>query len=310
MQDQIELKINNRYKIIKMKFLQLTNILLLSLLITSCYKEDKIESELGKPRHEIEFKDNPIDKYIYEVFTETDVAILYNFSELDYKWNLGSSSLSQYLLNLQENREILNDGIKYLDRVLIGNYDTKFKKNYFPLNILLCDSIRLVNRKENLPILTGRNYLAIGQINNSLKTKTAQELANLKGVINGELWGYTIYNNGLMTFPADFFAPCEEMYGLKIGSKTENPDFDSKKLGFWIQDPSTSSSYTYMAPRKDGDISQFVQMITSHSEQEIMSKMEGYPVLYNKYVILTNYFKTEHGVDLQAIGNNKPTVIN
>lgn len=112
-----------------------------------------------------------------------------------------------------------------------------------------------------------------------------------------------------MKFPADFFAPCEEMYGLKIGARAENPDFDSKKLGFWVQDPSTSSSYTYMAPRKDGDISQFIEMITSHSEQEIMPKMEGYPVLYNKYVILTNFFKSEYGLDLQAIGNNKPTVI-
>ncbi|MFA6759369.1 MAG: hypothetical protein WCR61_08650 [Bacteroidales bacterium] len=291
-----------------MKYIKITTILFLTILLTSCYKEDKIESELGKPHHQIEFKDNPVDKYIYEMYTNTGVAILYNFSELDYKWNLGSNSLSNFKLNLQEDRDILNDGIKYLEKVLIGNYNTDFKKKHFPLNILLCDSLTVIDRSNSDPILTGRNYIAIGQINSNLKSKTAKELTELKGIINGELWGYTIYLNGLMTFPADFFAPCEDLYGYKIGSKSENPNFDSKTFGFWERDESTSSA-THMAPRKEGDISQFIEMITSHSKEELMPKMEGYPILYNKYIILTNYFKSEYGLDLQAIGNNKPTVL-
>lgn len=308
MQDLTEQRINNISKIIKMKYIKLATILFLSLLATSCYKEAKIESELGKPHHKIEFKDNPIDKYIYDVNTKTGVVILYNFSELDYKWNLGSSSLSDYNLKLQSNREILENGIKYLDKVLMSNYEDNFKKNYFPLNILLCDSLSEPGKVNSIPITTGRNYIALGLIGSSLKSKTAQELTTLKGVINGELWGYTIYLNGLMKFPADFFAPCEDLYGYKIGSKSENPNFDSKTFGFWERDESTSSA-THMAPRKEGDVAQFLKMITSHSEQEILQKMEGFPILYNKYVILTNYFKSQYGVDLQAIGNNKPTPI-
>ncbi len=291
-----------------MKYIKLASILLISTLITSCYKEGKIESELGKPHHQIVFKDNPVDSYIFNVNEKTGVVILYEFSELDYKWNLGSSSFSDYKLKLQPNREILADGIKYLDKVLMSNYDDNFKKKHFPLNILLCDSLTETFKTNSLPITTGRNYIAIGQINSSLKNKTAQELADLKGVINGELWGYTIYLNGLMKFPADFFAPGEDLYGYKIGSKSENPDFDSRKFGFWHRDESTSSA-THMAPRKEGDITQFVQMITSNNEQEILQKMEGFPILQNKYTILVNYFKAQYGVDLQAIGNNKPTTI-
>src|SRR5690554_8039666 len=75
MQGPIEKKINNRSKIIKMKYIKITTILFLTILLTSCYKEDKIESELGKPHHQIEFKDNPVDKYIYEMYTNTGVAI-------------------------------------------------------------------------------------------------------------------------------------------------------------------------------------------------------------------------------------------
>lgn len=61
-----------------------------------------------------------------------------------------------------------------------------------------------------------------------------------------------------------------------------------------------------MAPRQATDIAQFVKEITSSTREEMLAKMEGYPILYNKYIVLTNFFKEKYGIDLQAIGENRP----
>lgn len=281
--------------------------LLIAFSMVGCYPEEKIESQLGTPKHTIEYKDNAVDKYIYDVHCATGIFILYEFSDLDYKWNLGSASLSEYNLNRQSDRAVLSEGINYLDKVLMNYYEDDFKKHYFPLYIFLCDSLRVGAQKNDLPAMVGRHYIAIGQIGKNLKNKTNDELLQNKGIINGEMWGNFIYANNIIPLPDEFFAACEDYYGFKIGSNTDNPPFDAKKMGFWEKDDKTSTSYAYLAPKKQGDVYQFVKMITSNSYEEIMAKMAGYPILYNKYLILTNYLKLKYNIDLQAIGNNKPT---
>lgn len=292
---------------------RLLNIILalsLSILFTGCYSKEELTSELGEPHHKIVDSQEPVDKFIFTQFKNTGVCILYDFNTLDYKWNLNVSDLSEYDIVKQTDKAVLSYGISYLDKVLWAYYDNDFKKKFFPLNILLCDSIRKGNIKTSLITTSGRNYLAIGKISSGIENTSEVELNDLKGIINGNMWGNNFYTNNVLDFPQEFFIPCEEMYGYKIGSKTDVPAFDSKKLGFWEKDASTSTTSSYMAPRKQGDIAQFIQQITSNSYEEIMAKMNGYPILYNKYVILTNYMKEHYNIDLQEIGNNKPTKIN
>ncbi len=291
---------------------KILNIILLSslsILISGCYSKEELTSELGEPHHKIVDSQEPVDKYIYTQFKNTGVCILYDFSTLDYKWNLNVSNLSEYEIVKQTDKAILSSGISYLDKVLWAYYDNDFKKKFFPLNILLCDSIKKGTVNSSIATITGRNYLAIGKISKGIENTSEAELNNLKGIINGNMWGNIFYTNSVLDFPQEFFTPCEELYGYKIGTKTDVPAFDSKKLGFWDKDPDTSTSSTYMAPRKPVDVVQFIQQITTNSYEEIMVKMNGYPILYNKYIILTNYMKEHYNIDLQAIGNNKPTKI-
>ena len=62
----------------------------------------------------------------------------------------------------------------------------------------------------------------------------------------------------------------------------------------------------YMFPDMAGDVSDFVEMITSHTADEMKAEMEGYETLLVKYNILIEAVKDACGVDLQAIGDNKP----
>ena len=54
-----------------------------------------------------------------------------------------------------------------------------------------------------------------------------------------------------------------------------------------------------------GDVSDFVEMMTTHTEEEMQAEMEGYETLVIKYNILRNAIQDACGVDLQEIGNAK-----
>lgn len=289
-----------------MKNLKYLYILLAVISLSGCYSKEELTSELGKPKHEIKDSSDPIDHFIYNFYTNTGVSILYDFEELDYKWNLNSTDYSPYDVVKQSNREYLSKGMDYLNRVLFDYYDAAFAKKYFPIYILVCDSLTKSPSKANIVTVSGRNHMIISGINSNLDNLTSSDLNSLKGEINGNLWGNNIYANALMEFPQPFFAPCEEYYGYKIGTKYDDPPFDAKKLGFWDKDASNSTASTFMAPRQATDIAQFVKEITSSTREEMLAKMEGYPILYNKYIVLTNFFKEKYGIDLQAIGENRP----
>lgn len=291
-----------------MKKLNYIYIILTIISLIGCYSKEDLNSELGKPKHEIKDSDDPLDHFIYNTYISTGVSVLYEFDELDYKWNINSSDYSSYDVVKQKERTALYNGVDYLNNVLFNYYDNEFSKKYFPLYILLCDSLTKSPSKVNIPTVSGRHYIIISGINKSLGSLTVDDLRLLKGEINGNMWGNNIYANSLMEFPQSFFTPCEEYYGYKIGTNKDNPPFDSKKLGFWDKDLSTSTISTYMAPRQATDIYQFVREITSSTKEQMLIKMEGYPILYNKYIVLINFFKEKYNIDLQDIGEKMPEI--
>ena len=60
-----------------------------------------------------------------------------------------------------------------------------------------------------------------------------------------------------------------------------------------------------MAPDKTLDIYQFIQMIVTHTADEMKELMEGHDKLKDKYYLLINQVRDVYGVDIQAIGNSK-----
>jgi len=283
-----------------------------SLAFTSCYKEDSIHAELGEPRYTIEDSSDPLDHARYVTFQNTGIYVLYDYEEVDYKWNINSSTLSSNRLVLQEDRGVLTKSMTYLDRVLFDYYSDSFAKQYFPLKILLADTVA----NTSIPALddrlcaSGRSYLAIGQLHVDGMPSTADELNVAKGVVNGELWGSIFYGHDLIVIPDSFFAFSEEYYGADFNAMPEKDDPATLyKLGFWSYNEASVSSSDYPAPDRAADVNDFVERITSHTAAEMEELMAKYSLLQQKYTILVNAIKENYGIDLQAIGENKPAAL-
>lgn len=289
---------------------------LLAAAVSSCYKEDPLTPDNDEPQYVIVDSDDPAQHYLYEYCQNTGVYILSEYNDVDYKWDVNSES--NYTLARIE-PSVLGDAIEYLKEVLTEVYSAEFAKKYFPFKILIAgtisNSMLFNDESDDMTCGYGRSYIAIGQLRPEiLSTQTpAQKLTKL-GKISGVLWGNFIYTNNLITIPDVFFTQSEQYYEVNLKNYVEENESEDisieetakdiiKSFGMWKYDESDTEFYPYMAPDEAGDVAGFVEMILTHTAEEMQAEMEGYDILLIKYNALISAVKEACGIDLQALGD-------
>ena len=104
----------------------------------------------------------------------------------------------------------------------------------------------------------------------------------------------------------DLYLPCDYIiHGASNASPNkivkEPVETMIKHAGMWFY--AEPPDYYAMAPEEAGDVAGFVEMILTHTEEEMRAEMEGYDILLIKYNALIDAVKDACGVDLQALGN-------
>ena len=97
---------------------------LMGFMFSSCYKDEDIDGKIPEPKYKVEDSDDPVDHYIYEFNQQYGNYILYEYQEVDYKWNM--NTLLDVTLVKQKERPILNEGIQYMKQVLFDDYSDEF----------------------------------------------------------------------------------------------------------------------------------------------------------------------------------------
>ena len=64
--------------------------ILLGVFLSSCYKEENIEGEEDEPKYKVEDSEDPLDHFIYGFYHDYGVFILYDYEEVDYRWNMST----------------------------------------------------------------------------------------------------------------------------------------------------------------------------------------------------------------------------
>ena len=285
---------------------------LMGFMFSSCYKDEDIDGKIPEPKYKVEDSDDPVDHYIYEFNQQYGNYILYEYQEVDYRWNM--NTLLDVTLVKQKEQPILNEGIQYMKQVLFDDYSDEFKKKYFPFKILIADSVQVaksgsVSKDESAE--GGLSFLAVGKIRSGISTIASDSLLKLKGEVQATLWARFLYNNEMLQLPEAFWSISDEYYGVNLktidGNSSLKPDeINAKKYGFWDRNRAADSGVSYcMAPDKTLDIYQFIQMIVTHTADEMKELMEGHDKLKDKYYLLINQVRDVYGVDIQAIGNSK-----
>ena len=280
----------------------------LLLVCASCYKEKPIISELGEPRHELVDSNEPARHYTYELWKNTGTIILDDYDELDYKWNVSANSPNVLTLP-EKDPELYDAAITLLRSIWLDDYTEDFIRNYFPVKILLADTIR--DNKYQGEIWDdqisqhGRAYIAVGRIRKDCFPVGAEDQTTAKGKLHATLWADFICKNNLIQLPQAFFIPCEDHYSESMSKNKHRDDMEYiREMGFWRYDERNLSN-EWMLPDRIGDISDFIEMIVTHTAEEMSAELKGYETLTIKYNILLKAISEACGIDLQAIGNKK-----
>lgn len=273
--------------------------------LAACYKTEDIKSEIGEADLIPKDGESKIEKFAYDFYSKYNSIIRYDYDTLDYRWEITDRTRNIY--TLQKDKEILGQSIEYINKVFLNFYNDDFKKAYMPAMIFLADS---VNRSWEGYIIPdcisfyGRSNIAIGRIREGFSEIEQDSLNTIKGNINADFWGGYLYGNERLNVPSSFFKISEIYYSQNLMSD-EDPDPNPKEYGFWdiYNSPSDNIDKERNAPSMQIDVWQFINVITSHTEEEVIQMMKGYPNLKSKYDILTNYIKNEFSIDIQTIGN-------
>lgn len=274
---------------------------IVALALSSCYKEDDIHAEPGTPKYTIEDSNDPLDHARYEFMKNTGVYILYDFTNTDY-WTLTENV--ECIWTLQADRSVLTTAVcDYLPKVLFDYYDNAFKKQFFPLKILLAERIEEDSwfDPEVYGYLCGRSFMAVGNITAETVNGSEEALRNARGELNGALWGDFLYGNKRITIPESFFKMATQPYNKYLGREAD--DIDIYELGYWRFDQSYLPSSKRTPANSSADVHDFVLMMTTHTEAELNDMMEGYDILRRKYDLLRKAIIEQTGVDIQKIGD-------
>jgi len=278
-----------------------------------CYDSDNVSSELAENKLDPKPSSDPLDQSIYEFFETSNSTISYQYDTLEYQWNFNRN---HNIYVLQENREYLLNGVKFINKVFGDAYSEDFKKKHFPPRIFLADSLNigdLYSKILDMVSTSGNNHIAIGRIRENLENLSIADLTLYKADINATFWGGYLYNNDKLHIPDAFFDVCKDRYDANFKYAGAFPEFkgldrdeiDTKLVGFWGANPATTDDWYYMSPTESVDIYQYIFKITSTDIGIIQPILDTYPKMKEKYTILTEYIKKDFGIDLQEIGNNK-----
>lgn len=293
----------------------ITTILLALVGLTGCQKEDSLHATLDKPKYDLQPGDNTTDQFIYQFYQDNGSYILYDYDSLDYCWNLTRIMDLEFVK--QPNKELVLKGIQTMKKIWIDLYPTEFVQRYFPYKIMLADTIwdsssSILPRHETF-CFSAINYVAFGRVHEGVDALSSDSLKTLSGIINGIFWGQYLCKYNRVFIPQQFYQVSgEEYYNENLQNYRTNEEvennvkLDPRNYGF-LEEIYDGLDETVNTPTYEEDVEQFVRCITSHTEEEMLAIVTGFPKLEDKYYILKAFILDTYGVDIQTIGN---TVIN
>lgn len=271
----------------------------LVLILGACNKDEQLTPSTLPVSYVLPQGNNAYDDQIVAFYDKYKSYILYKYDTIDYRYNFTGNLLVQAGL---PNESYIQESLDFLHTQCFNFYPEEFLKKTMPYKIILAsylDSLVYVGTHQPHDIvrsvtnMTGsRSMMLFGWTDSLLSQKTPEERRQIKAYLN-RYYFYQALQSGALKVP-DFFPPLTPAGGY--GSVPNN---------FWrvglVEKPQTSVSNI------PWDFLCFIDVITGHTKAELDATIlrPTYDIsglIRKKYEGIINYYKNEHGFDLQAIG--------
>ena len=146
--------------------------------MSSCYHEDALIVPEQPDKYNILTDDpsDPTQHFIYQFYQKYQTVIITNPTEADYKFNFTANNGIK-ITAPEQKQEIIDEGIEFLQKVLLNLYSDSFLKKNLPFSILLSEEVRMASYGETtiMNCYASSSFIALGNVSSSLKTMTDEE---------------------------------------------------------------------------------------------------------------------------------------
>lgn len=232
------------------------------------------------------------DDTIMSIHAKFGTYILYRFSQADYAYDYSRMRQDSAF---NANPAYIDTALNFFRNQLMAYYPDSFLHKTMPLKVLLASRVTAVNSSGNIPIgfASTASMFAIGWADSTLVRLTPQETRKLRGQLHHYYWERA-YRTRSIEIPSAFVQLSPTEYGtLNLQNRYQ----------FGVVADVFGSALN-MAE----DFMSYIDMITCHSTAELEADyfrpdIDTKGLIRQKYNVIINYYKTEYGVDLQAIGD-------
>lgn len=294
-------------------------ILLISLLagMSSCYNEDALIIPDQPDKYNI-LQDDPSDPtqhFVYQFYQKYQTVIITNPTEADYKFNFTSDNGIKITAPEQQ-KEIIDEGIDFLQDVLLDLYPDDFLKKNLPFSILLAQQVQMASYGETtiMNCYASGSFIVLSNVTTDLKTMSREDFIKIRADVNATFWAkYMSEVRGLFTISDAFYEAGEEVEPDLYSPNwhrfegTDPNAIDFYKYGIITYDeersyidedwPDFNSIY---APSKSGDLAMWMNFVFEKTPAEIQEICNNYPVMKKKYDVIREAM-LENGFDLSKL---------
>lgn len=278
--------------------------------LTACSESDINLSEL--PVIEAEYTlpqgKSDADDYIVEFYRKYGTYILYEFDDADLKW--AQSDVNNAWNNYEftsANPHYVETMVDFLQENVFRFYPDKFLSSELPYKIFLLSTLKYNQSPTLEDVRIVGTQMAISNCSESLETivNDPDKKTKLKNKLHSVLWTrwYRLFD-----IPEEFYKVSTYSFGPASSDPSEWNY--ARTMGF-IADAdgkewSTFDPWPDTALDENEDLNAYLDGMRNRTSQE-WEKDLSYPLIKRKYDILRNYFQTQFGFDIQAIGNANKT---
>ena len=140
--------------------------------MSSGYHEDALIVPEQPDKYNILTDDpsDPTQHFIYQFYQKYQTVIITNPTEADYKFNFTANNGIK-ITAPEQKQEIIDEGIEFLQKVLLNLYSDSFLKKNLPFSILLSEEVRMASYGETtiMNCYASSRFIALGNVSSSLK---------------------------------------------------------------------------------------------------------------------------------------------
>lgn len=284
-------------------------LLLAIALLSSCAKDTEI-GKIQVPGADYELPqggDAAADERIMSLYETYGSFFLYEFTEKDFHWSQIASSGDAYRFDPIEPNKVSNL-LDLLQITWFDFYEKEFLSKTMPIRVFLTETVQIeslefdwgsweyITSWKDIHARYLDNQIAISNVDENVAKMSAEEKREYKSNLQSVFLEYLVSS-------ATIAAP-DEFTAISDYSESADDTEAAREAGF-VMNPTMEDEWSVgwsAVMSESNDLNAYLASLVFRTTEEWAEDLQ-YPLVKQKYEILTDWLKTEYGIDIVKIGN-------